>query len=197
MTKWLCVLAAVCTAYAGVVDEVPMFRLVDGKKQPFKHAAGTEYVAYYFSASWCPPCRKTTPPLVGEYQRMTDAGGTPVEIVLVGADRSEKEMLSYMEKYGMSWPAVEFGSEGMLEGYAAEGIPHLVLVERKSGKAIVQGTGPGEIEKAVEDIRGYSQVEGEFVIGSWMDRYGLLAAVLVCGAGILLLSKLRARREHR
>ena len=93
---WLSICMMVGSVSAGVVDEVPMFKLVDGKKEPFKLSAGTKYVAYYYSASWCPPCRKTTPPLVKEYQRMLSAEGMPVEIVLVGSDRSERDMLDYM-----------------------------------------------------------------------------------------------------
>lgn len=134
--------------------------------------------------------------MVDEYQRMREKDEMPVQIILVGADRSEEDLISYMEKYGMKWAAVEYGSEGMLEGYASEGIPHFVLVERETGKAIVHGTGPGEIEKAVAEMRKYSGVSGDFEIGTWMDRYGLLAAVFVAGIGILLLKHLRERRAR-
>lgn len=194
MKIWLVFILMVGSAVASVVDEVPMFQMKDGKKQPFTMWAGTEYVGYYFSASWCPPCRKTTPPLVEEYQRMLDAEGMPVEIVLVGADRSEEDMLRYMEQYGMKWPAVQFGKEGMLEGYASEGIPHFVLVERKTGKAIAYGTGPDDIEEAVEKMRAYSGIEGDFSTSSFMDRYGLLVVMLLSGLLILFLKKSRERR---
>lgn len=173
-----------------------MFRLVDGKKEPHKLWKGTEYVAYYFSASWCPPCRKTTPPLVAEYQRMLDAEGMPVEIVLVGADNSEEDLLAYMKKYGMKWPAVQWGSQEVLEGYASAGIPHLAIVERKTGKAVAYGTGPGGIEEAVEKMRVYSGIEGDFEVGGLFERYGILLAVLLSGVGILFLKYLRERRKN-
>ena len=183
-------------ACSGVVDEVPMFHLKEGKKVPYEHWAGTEYVAYYFSASWCPPCRKTTPALVEEYQRMLDAEGMSVEVVLVGADRSEEEMLRYMQNYGMKWPAVQFGHEEMLEGYASRGIPHLVIVDRKTGKALAHGTGVEGIEEVVKKMRVYSGVEGEFQVGSWLEKYGVLVAVLLCGVLIFVLKKSRERRKQ-
>ncbi len=125
---------------------------------------------------------------------MWDAEEMPVEIVMVGADRTEREMLAYMENYGMKWPAVKYGSQNMLEGYASEGIPHLVIVERETGKALAYGTGPSEIEQVVKKMRNYSGVEGDFEIGGFMDRYGLIVAVLLCGLLILVLKKYRERR---
>ena len=48
-----------------------------------------KHVAYYFSAHWCPPCRKFTPELVKTYNAMVTAG-TQFEIVFVSADRSDE-----------------------------------------------------------------------------------------------------------
>jgi len=179
---------------AGTIDEVSLFRLESGGSVPYELKRETTHVAYYFSAFWCPPCRKATPPLVEEYQRMRDAAVMPVEMVLVSADRTEQEMMAYMENYGMKWPAVKFGSQSILDGYAADGIPHLVIVERKSGKALAYGTGPSEIEKVVAEMRNYSGVVGDFKIGGLVDRYGLLVAVLLCGVMVLLLKKFRDSR---
>ena len=198
MVKWIwlgiCMVAG--NAWAGVVDEVPMFKLSHGKQKPFTLLSETEYVAYYFSASWCPPCRKTTPPLVKEYRKMLEADERSVEIVLVGADRSEDDMLRYMEKYEMKWPAVKWGNVQLLDDYAAAGIPHLVIVKRRTGKVVASGTGPSDIEEVVKEMRVYSGVDGDFQIGTWMERYGLLVTVFACGIAILILKKMREKRNR-
>ncbi len=179
------------------LDGVPLYRLENGERVPFQLKDGTTHVAFYYSASWCAPCRKTTPPLVDEYRRMLDGEGMPVEIVLVGSDASEEEMFRYMGKYRMSWPAVVFSARGMVGKYAADGIPHLVLVERQSGKVLSQGTGLSGIEAVVQRMREITRVDAEkpFQASGWLDQYGVLIAVVVCFGGIFFFQKWRERRE--
>jgi thiol-disulfide isomerase/thioredoxin len=179
------------------LDTVPLYRLENGERKQFKLKDDTTHVAFYFSASWCPPCRKTTPPLVEEYQRMLGMEGMPVEIVLVGSDQTEDKMLAYMKKYQMVWPAVDFGSRGLVDKYAAEGIPHMVLVDRHSGEVVSHGTGLGGIEEVVKRMRDFTKVDAEtpFKAGSFLSKYGVLIAVAVCFIGIFLFQKWREKRK--
>lgn len=194
---WLCSIFALGTLHAESLDEVPLYRFDDGKSVPFNLSDDTTHVAFYYSASWCPPCRKTTPPLVEEYQRMLDQEGMPVEIVLVGSDESEEKMFSYMEKYQMTWPAVVFGARGKVEKYAANGIPHMVLVDRQTGSVVSHGTGPSGIEAVVTQMREFSKVDAEapFQAGSFLSKYGVLIAVAVCFIAIFFFQKWREKRE--
>lgn len=171
---------------AAGLPELDMFRLEDGKKVPHKLKPETRYVAFYLSASWCPPCRKSTPPLIEEYQRMLDTERMPVEIVLVGADHSEKEMVGYMRHYNMKWPALEWRSRAAADPYQSNGIPHLVIVETETGEVVSKGTGPGGVEEVVGKMRELTGVkDGEpFKINGFVDRYGLLLAVVLSCAAI-------------
>jgi len=47
-----------------------------------------KFILLYFSAHWCPPCRKFTPILVDGYKNSTK---TNYEIIFVTHDRSEQE----------------------------------------------------------------------------------------------------------
>lgn len=174
-----------------------MFRMVDGNKVPHTFQPETRYVAFYFSASWCGPCRKTTPSLVAEYDRMTSMDKLPVEIVLVGSDRSEKDMIQYVEKYQMRWPALEWSSIPNADRYSARGIPHLALVDIETGDVISKGTGPSGAEAVVNRMREITGVKTEkpFKAGSLIDRYGTLVAVAVCFVAIFLFQKWRERRQ--
>ncbi|MBT8044022.1 MAG: redoxin domain-containing protein [Verrucomicrobiae bacterium] len=186
-------------AMAESLDTVSLYRLENGEAKEFKLRDETTHVAFYFSASWCPPCRQTTPPLVEEYQRMLKQESMPVEMVLVGSDRSEEKMFSYMKKYRMTWPAVVFAKRGVVEKYAADGIPHMVLVERQSGEVVSFGTGDAGIEAVVTRMRDFSGITAEkpFQTGSFMSRYGVLIGVGASCVVILLVQKWRERRAAK
>jgi len=97
-------------------EDVPTTRLQEVK-----------YTLFYFSAHWCPPCRKFTPELVKFYNRYkTDDN---FEIVFVSADRNEGAMREYFAE--MPWLAVRYDQvrdSGLAQRYAGPGIPCLVMV---------------------------------------------------------------------
>ena len=100
-------------------------------------ATAPDYYAFYYSAHWCPPCRKFTPKLVDFYNRNHRADSN-FESIFVSSDRSEKDMLKYMREAKMPWPALDFGKKrqsGEITRYAGNGIPCLVVVD-KNGKVI-------------------------------------------------------------
>ncbi|MEM1222432.1 MAG: thioredoxin-like domain-containing protein, partial [Verrucomicrobiota bacterium] len=65
--------------------------LVDARGKPIKDPglAEKDYVLVYYSASWCPPCRKFTPGLVNFYKKKKQ--GNNFELIFVSSDRSAKD----------------------------------------------------------------------------------------------------------
>ena len=55
--------------------------------------AGCKYIAVYFSAHWCPPCRQFTP-LLGEFFQ-AHASTLKVAVVFASRDRDEKSFKDY------------------------------------------------------------------------------------------------------
>ena len=94
--------------------------------------AGVKYWAFYYSASWCPPCRAFTPDLVRFYRDFKPSH-PDFELIFVNFDHSEDAMLNYMKSDSMPWPAVWFADiehpELEAKKYCGEGIPCLVLVD--------------------------------------------------------------------
>ena len=102
-----------------------------------------KYVGLYFSASWCPPCRTFTPKLV-EFRK---ANKDKFEVVLVGADNSEKAQANYMKKYMMLWPAMKHQSIAanlLVKKMGVSGIPYLVILAPDG--SVVTKDGRGDVD---------------------------------------------------
>jgi nucleoredoxin len=90
-----------------------------------------DYYAIYYSAHWCPPCRKFTPQLVSFYNSYSKRNDN-FEIIFVSNDRSEEKMQDYMKTTNMPWLALEFGQRSHpANRYSGNGIPCLVLLDNK------------------------------------------------------------------
>lgn len=105
----------------------------DGEEVPVSALRKKKYVGVYVSASWCGPCRAFTPELVElykEYER-------DLEIVLIGADRSQDEVFKYARDHGMPWLVAKQGAaaNGYMTRHGVRGIPDFRLFD-KNGKLL-------------------------------------------------------------
>lgn len=117
-------------------------KLVDtrGKTVDTKTALdGRKVIALYFSAGWCPPCKKFTPKLVNFVKQ--NKGTSDFTVIFVSSDRSSEEQAKYMKHYKMGFPAVPFDKAQLKKikrAYGASGIPNLVLL--KPDGTIIKGS---------------------------------------------------------
>ena len=109
------------------------------------------HVLLYFSAHWCPPCRRFTPALK-EFYEVANRSGKKVEIVFVSSDETEEAARQYLREHHGDWLMVPFGDKlrwdmkkryGVWAGAEREvlgtdgkrtGIPTLVLVDTETGE---------------------------------------------------------------
>lgn len=100
--------------------------------RPASEVLAGKVVGFYFSASWCPPCRAFTPVLKEVYASIVGRGEA-FEIVFVSSDRDESSFVDYARK--MPWTAVPFSPRGaalrarLASAFGVRGIPRLVLVD--------------------------------------------------------------------
>jgi nucleoredoxin len=123
-----------------------------------------KYLAVYFSASWCGPCREFTPKLVNWYKQQKAERDT-FEVIFVSRDHSKDAMVEYMKQDAMPWPALSFAKADQrsspLEKYAGRGIPCLVVIDPE-GKVISHSYKGEEFigpSKVIKDLEGLLAAE--------------------------------------
>eukprot|EP00735_Rhodelphis_limneticus_P009536 TRINITY_DN2797_c0_g1::TRINITY_DN2797_c0_g1_i2::g.27672::m.27672 TRINITY_DN2797_c0_g1::TRINITY_DN2797_c0_g1_i2::g.27672 ORF type:complete len:422 (+),score=143.17,sp/Q503L9/NXN_DANRE/39.18/1e-95,sp/Q503L9/NXN_DANRE/43.04/3e-40,Thioredoxin_8/PF13905.1/6.3e-31,Thioredoxin_8/PF13905.1/2.5e-31,Thioredoxin_8/PF13905.1/3.2e+03,AhpC-TSA/PF00578.16/1.3e-09,AhpC-TSA/PF00578.16/3.7e-13,Thioredoxin_2/PF13098.1/2e-09,Thioredoxin_2/PF13098.1/1.4e-12,Thioredoxin/PF00085.15/8.8e-06,Thioredoxin/PF00085.15/0.33, len=100
----------------------------DGEEVSIDSLKG-KYLGVYFSAHWCPPCRKFTPELIKTYNKLKEAGKN-FEIIFASSDKDEA---SFNEYFGeMPWLAFPQGDErikALSKHFGVQGIPTFVILD--------------------------------------------------------------------
>jgi len=112
-------------------------RVNDCKGQP-ADIKQHKYVAIYFSAVWCGPCRETTPKLVEFYNQLDEKQKKNLEIVFFSYDRDQQMMNNYMAMDKMPWKALKFSERAGLPYKATRNaIPNMIIVDQ-NGKVLLE-----------------------------------------------------------
>ena len=93
-----------------------------------------KFIALYYSAHWCAPCRQFTPQLVEYYNRVATAH-PEFELIFVSADRSRFAWETYISETKMPWLAVDYDQRGELTDVrklGGDSIPSLVVLDSDS-----------------------------------------------------------------
>jgi nucleoredoxin len=99
----------------------------DGTQVPLSALEG-KHLAIYFSASWCPPCKGFTVPVLKPCYEHALEKGHNWEIIYVSADKDDESFKSYFGE--MPWLAVPFDdkqrAQDLNSHFGVEGIPTLI-----------------------------------------------------------------------
>merc|ERR1719189_3492785 len=93
-------------------------QVVDHSGRPFDlmRLQGSDVVAFYFSASWCGPCKQFTPMLRKFADTLRSHGEASLKIIFVSWDRSEHDMWKYIyDLHGDDWLALAFSCRDVKE----------------------------------------------------------------------------------
>lgn len=88
-----------------------------------------KYYLFYYTASWCPPCRAFTPTLVEWYEKNKNDN---FELVLITSDRDEAAMENYAAEKKMPWPQLKHRkAEDFKKNFqhGVRGIPSLIVCD--------------------------------------------------------------------
>lgn len=119
----------------------------------------TKYYLFYYTASWCPPCRKFTPSLVDFYED-TNEQRDEYEIILISSDRDEDAMEEYAKDKSMTWPHLKLSKVERFRKkvkHPGGGIPNLVLTDLegnllKTSYVDGQYVGPTQVMEYLRDL---------------------------------------------
>ena len=79
-------------------------------------------------ATWCPPCREEMPSMEALYQRLK---GREFEMLAVSIDRKGEEVVGpFVEKYGLTFPALLDSDNKTYMLYGLTGIPETFIIDR-------------------------------------------------------------------
>ena len=95
----------------------------------------------YFSAHWCPPCRRFTPMLIEFYKKLQASSEESMELIFCSLDRVESDYKNYISN--MPWKCMPFEapeSIKLAQKYGAQGIPHLVVCDSSGNVITKDGT---------------------------------------------------------
>jgi thiol-disulfide isomerase/thioredoxin len=122
-----------------VFDEVIEKNLVILGEKSFKDHKLTQkpkkYYIFYYTASWCGPCKVFTPELIKFYNELKNEN---FEIVLISSDSDQKSMESYAAKNKMPWPQLKFSKLTTFNtkfNHGVRGIPSVIVCDLE-GKII-------------------------------------------------------------
>ena len=131
---------------------------VDGTPATYTKLEG-KLVAIYFSAHWCPPCRRFTPVL----QELYDEHKDNLEVVFVSADRSPAQKARYIKEDKMSWLTIDLNGEDsdrLMGGLGIQSFPTLVILN-EDAKIITMEGYPQLAQAPKEAWKYWSQYLGE------------------------------------
>jgi thiol-disulfide isomerase/thioredoxin len=120
----------------------PSTQLVDAKNQPvpMETLYRAKVFGLYFTAMWCPPCRKFIPKLV-KFNDILKENNARFSVMYVSSDHTEEDMLEHLQSNNVSFPAVKFTdptAEKLREKFGIRQVPHLMIID-SSGKIIDDG----------------------------------------------------------
>jgi nucleoredoxin len=124
-----------------------------GEKVAVSTLAG-KTIGIYFSAHWCPPCRKFTPQLVAFRDAVAKQN---FEIVFVSFDKDKEAMAGYMKETKMGWLAIPFEAaqrKAVADEFGVHSIPTLIILD-KDGKKITDKGRADVTSKGNEALKGW------------------------------------------
>ncbi|MBI5200337.1 MAG: TlpA family protein disulfide reductase [Elusimicrobia bacterium] len=146
--------AAAGAAAAPAASAAPDFTLTDlkGKKMSLSEHKG-KVVLLDFFATWCPPCRASTPWVIEQHKKLAAQGFV---VLAIAADPSEGRATieEYVKAHGMTYQTGidETKSVQRISEYASRGIPTFVVINRDgSVKTKITGFYQEQIQKAIDE----------------------------------------------
>lgn len=151
----------------------------DGSEVDWSTSLAGKLVILYFSAEWCPPCRRFTPKLHALYDEAAE-DDKPVEVVFVSSDRDAQQQQRYMDSEHGDWLRVPYADTEARESlkakfgcFAGSEQSKFPGVKRRAGIPSMVVVGPAGEELAHMDCDPPVELErkGFGLIDEWLGKF--------------------------
>ena len=128
---WLLIMPCLVSAVQQGQQLVP-FKGTDleGKPIDLAQIVGKKPIMLVFWASWCPSC-KTEVPKINQLAEKYRSRGMEFIAVNVGYNDSVERAQAFARKTGMTYPAIFDGSGKITERYMLQGVPTIIIADKK------------------------------------------------------------------
>ena len=109
-----------------------------------------KYYIFYYTASWCGPCKAFTPQLINFYKKHKNDN---FELVLISSDSGQGDMEDYAAKNKMPWPQLKFSKIGNFRGkfnHGVSGIPSVIVCDLEGKIVTNNGRDLATLEELVK-----------------------------------------------
>ena len=131
----------------------PVVKIFDGTEYvDTKLEKNPEYFIMYFTASWWPPCRRSVPQLVKQYNseisKLDD-----LELVHISADQNLAQAVAWAKKESLPWPTILNTDiqKTFIKDIKTNAVPTYVLIT-KNGKEIARAHDSASVMKKYEEV---------------------------------------------
>jgi len=107
-------------------------------------------VVLNFWASWCVPCKQEAPALETIWREFRSKG---VVVLGVNSEDFSGDARGFMRKYGITYPVVREGGNGLYGPYGVSGVPETRVIDRKgryAGTQFYGATTAADLRRSVE-----------------------------------------------
>ncbi len=105
----------------------PPFRLVTAQGDELElDDMGGKVVLLDFWATWCGPCKETTPEIA---HLAKEFAGQPLVVISISTDRDDIAWKTYIEKNHMDWPQYRDANGSLSSAYAVSAIPRFFTID--------------------------------------------------------------------
>jgi len=131
------------------------FTAVDGREVDLAKMKG-KVVLVDFWATTCSPCVAELPQIKAAYEKLHNQG---FDVIGISCDTDQKRLQEFVKRKDLPWPQYYDGKQQTenkyAQGFGIDGIPHLLLVDRKgilrADDVQVNGSFEGQITKLLEE----------------------------------------------
>ena len=146
----LCILLSPSAASLGSGNPMDLiFTDTEGKKVRFDQIIADGPVLLYFWATWCKPCRKTTPKVNAFAQKYKDQ--VKVLGINVGGIDALKDIKKYRSRYKISYHMLVDHDNEAVEAYSVFAIPVIILLDEGGKVRFRDNEPPEDLEKLLSD----------------------------------------------